>query len=357
MKPGHTGDADIIQDKYDFETFWYDAFWDRGKINIICPKLYGIYDAVRNGTFYVDGQPAHKMRLKRTEFYDVILLPAPKRPNSVAFECNEARVETSVNSVQLDCSAFAGSNCAVTLSKDNDLAWIEDFARYHRQVHGLERMLFFDNGSSRYAVEDIEEALQRGGLEGSVVLSAPFRYGMTTFDAKGKHRFSTVYLQTSLLNIARRRFLGKARAVLQCDIDELVWCDQGSIFDVTVKRLTGFVRLGVEWRYPGAGSEGRVRHSDHTYAKPGDQLCRAKYCINPAGPLGFSEWHVHTIGLLRSRGSLITPSTEGIWHCKAVAGSAWRGYDGENSGDLVPDEKTRAQFQTVNWSDNSGVQD
>ncbi|MDA7964111.1 hypothetical protein [Ruegeria sp.] len=356
MKPGHSNNAEAVGIRYDFDTFWYDAFWDRGKIHLICPKLYGIYDPIREGTFYVDGQPARRVRLKKAEFFDTIQLPARACPDVVAFEWNGARVETRVNSALRDCDVFAGCNCAVVLSKNNDLTWIEDFARYHRQVHGLERMLFFDNGSTDYTIEDIEAALNRAGLDGSVVISAPFRFGLATFDQKGKLRFSTEFLQTSLLNIARQRFLGKARAVLQCDIDELVWCDQGSIFDVTVSRLTGFVRLGVEWRYPPSKPDGLARHSDHICAKPDDPLCRAKYCIRPSGPLGFSEWHIHTIGLLKSRGSLIAPVTEGVWHCKAILSSPWREYDGENADDLVPNAKTRAQLQAVTWSENAGAQ-
>ncbi|MCG7519377.1 hypothetical protein [Ruegeria sp. Ofav3-42] len=240
----------------------------------------------------------------------------------------------------------------MTLSRDNDLTWIEDFARYHCQVHGLEQILFFDNASSRYGLGDIREALRQGGINNPIVLSAPFRYGVVSQDRKGKARFNTIFLQTALLNIARLRFLSLARAVLQCDIDELVWCQNESIFDLTQKRPTGFVRLDVGWRYPDAGRTEGFRHSDHVRKLRGDELCRAKYCIAPSGPLWFTSWHVHTIGLLRSHGSLITPKDSGIWHCKAITSSAWRNYDASALSNYELAPKTKAAFNGVDWSKN-----
>lgn len=243
-----------------------------------------------------------------------------------------------------------GKNVAVTLSRDNDLTWIEDFAHYHRAVHGLQQILFFDNASTKYGLDDIRAALKRGGISDPVVLSAPFRYGVVSQDQKGKTRFNTMFLQTALLNIARLRFLSGARAVLQCDIDELVWSRKGSIFDLTKRRPSKFIRLGVEWRYPDTGRTVDFRHSDHVRKVPGDELCRAKYCIAPSGPLWFTSWHVHTIGLLRSRGSLITPKDIGIWHCKAITSSAWRHYDADALSNCVIAPETQAAFDSVEWA-------
>ncbi|CUH45666.1 hypothetical protein RUM4293_04583 [Ruegeria atlantica] len=351
MKPGHVG-PDYTEHVYDYDTFWYDAFWDRGNLVVFCPKLFGLYHLIREGQFYLDEDKVGKPRLKSHEFYDVLFIRASKKPQTLRFEWGGSSVESPVNSVQQDSAPHTGKNVAVTLSRDNDLTWIEDFARYHCQMHGLEKMLFFDNASTQYGLDDIREALRRGGIHNPTVLSAPFRYGVVSQDRKGKTRFNTMFLQTSLLNIARLRFLSGARAVLQCDIDELVWCKSGSIFDLTQKRPTGFVRLGVEWRYPAAGCTENFRHSDHIRKIADDKLCRAKYCIAPSGPLWFTSWHVHTIGLLKSRGSLITPKSNGIWHCKAITSSAWRSYDtnARSNYDIAPE--TQAALDHVNWSKN-----
>ncbi|WP_170466655.1 hypothetical protein [Ruegeria arenilitoris] len=55
MKPGHTG-PDYSEHVYDYDTFWYDAFWDNGRVTILCPKLFGLFDAVREGQFHLDGK-------------------------------------------------------------------------------------------------------------------------------------------------------------------------------------------------------------------------------------------------------------------------------------------------------------
>ena len=51
------------------------------------------------------------------------------------------------------------------------------------------------------------------------VVSVPLPYG--AFPARGS-RSRALFLQTALWNIARLRFLRDARAVLPCDVDELV---------------------------------------------------------------------------------------------------------------------------------------
>lgn len=351
MKPGHTG-PDYTEHVYDYDTFWYDAFWDRGRLTIICPKLFGLYDVIREGQFLLDGKRVGKARLKPHEFYDALIIQEPEKPETLAFEWGGSRVESSVNSVPQDSAPFTGKNVAVTLSRDNDLTWIEDFTRYHCQVHGLEQMLFFDNASSLYGLDDIRAALKRGGIKDAVVVSAPSRFGLATHDKKGKLRYNTEFLQTSLLNISRLRFLSGARAVLQCDIDELVWCKNGAIFDLTRNRPSGFIRLGVEWRYPDTTRTKDFRHSDHICKVPGDKLCRAKYCIAPSGPLWFTSWHIHTIGLLRQQGSLIAPKDKGVWHCKAITSSPWRSYDKDALTNYEVDPQTQAAFDRVSWSIN-----
>ena len=51
--------------------------------------------------------------------------------------------------------AFAGRNCLMTLSRDNALDWIRDWAAFHVREHGADAVLFFDNGSTDYRPEEI----------------------------------------------------------------------------------------------------------------------------------------------------------------------------------------------------------
>lgn len=73
-----------------------------------------------------------------------------------------------------DRESFRGLRCAVLKSRNNDLAWVMDWAKYHVIVHGLEGLIFFDNGSDRYAVEDVSRTLLEVDILQTVrVLSAP----------------------------------------------------------------------------------------------------------------------------------------------------------------------------------------
>ncbi|NDW60189.1 hypothetical protein G0P98_27455, partial [Yangia sp. PrR004] len=55
------------------------------------------------------------------------------------------------------------------MSKDNDLRWIEDFARFHARTQGAESILFIDNGSTTYAMSEIQGVLERAGLDALVL--------------------------------------------------------------------------------------------------------------------------------------------------------------------------------------------
>jgi hypothetical protein len=65
-----------------------------------------------------------------------------------------------------------------TMNKDNDLEWIEIWAAWHCEVHGVDAIIIFDNGSKRYGIVDIADALTGvAGLKTIGLVSWPFLYG------------------------------------------------------------------------------------------------------------------------------------------------------------------------------------
>lgn len=304
---------------FDDKTLWYDAFWKKGRVYLICPKLWGLKETVLKSQFYIDDTPVRRPRIRSYPRYHILSFKARKQPRSVGVDLDGHRISSAIHPPE---PIFDGLNVGVTLSQNNDLIWIEDFARYHNQVHAMQGMVFFDHLSDRYAAQEVEAALIRGGLGAVRVISVPFPYGFVSQNADGKDNANSEMLQTSLLNIARLRFFGKARAVLVSDIDELVWCDSGSVFDAARARWTGFLPLGVAWRYPPAEASVLIRHEAHQYYVPDDKPCFSKYCISPKGLLGGLSWGVHTLEKVRLDYRII-PETEGIWHCAGIT-TGWK---------------------------------
>ena len=105
-----------------------------------------------------------------------------------------------------------------------------------------------------------------------------------------------MYLQTALLNSLRLRYLSRARAVLNCDIDELAYTPKTTIFDLAVKSPLAFVSLAVVWRYSKPADQDLIQHADHrlrhfALAEP----CHAKWCIAPQGLINWFplSWNLH----------------------------------------------------------------
>lgn len=283
------GQDEAYVQAYDRTTLWYDAFWRHGRVFLICPKLMNFAPLIRAAQFMLDGQPTKIARLRQYSRHDTIELKSSRCPAEISVLGEGFEVTTPVTRAELE--RFARMNVHFTLSLDNDPRWIRDFALYHRRTQGLQAMLLFDNGSMRYPLITIEKALEDVGLRDFAIVSAPLPYGRKT--ASQDHRAK--FLHTALMNVARLRFLGRARAVLNADIDELVWTDGATVFDKVANCSLGFAAFAGEWRYPRPGLKRPAIHNDHDHVCRQSKPCPAKYCIAPRGPLGWLSWDVHRL--------------------------------------------------------------
>jgi hypothetical protein len=245
----------------------------------------------------------------------VVTLKSDAVPERVAVRIGEWRGESAVTVAE---SGLDGMNVLVTLSKDNDLAWIEDWARYHVAAHGAEACVFVDNGSEAYGAAEIEAALLRAGLKEVRVLVTPLPYG-----PRGKKPYanSELFLQFCVLNAVRHRFLWRARAVLNCDIDEMVYCE-GSVFDRAVDAAFGFVAFPGHWVHPEPGFEGYPSHAVHGYRDEPAKTCPDKWCMVPSGPLRGFEWRQHRLERLPMP-SWFRGKGIGFWHCRNIT-NGWK---------------------------------
>jgi len=339
-----------FDDEYDLRTFIYDAFFVPRKqaICIICPKLYQFDTVIKHGKFTANGQQLKpKVKLRKGNS-DEIWLPCNAPPESLRIQIGSFDHETTVG-IQ-DNETFRGLWCAVLKSKDNDLVWIKDWVNYHVKVHGLNGLVFFDNGSEQYSLEELHSALiSISGLEKVRVLSAPFRFGPITLSP---YRHITKFLQAGLLNIARVRYLQSAAAVLNVDIDELVSPSlNGSIFQSAENSPLGYVSFSGRWRYPDISVKQQFRHKDHIL-ESSDGFCQArKYCVCPSGPLRHFYWNTHTVRAPFLWGAsidrIISSSRMVYWHCRKIT-THWKSQRGvPPTNQLTDSPETKQVFDRV----------
>jgi hypothetical protein len=292
---------DGFEDEFDASTLFYDviALGDRARTQVfVGPPLRNLLGAVRAGR--IDGRPlAAVIRrvFERDRCCDVWVEDAPRR----RFRLEVAAAAYVVRPSPARHDLYAGKRVLYTLSRDNPLPWIVDWARFHVVNHGTDAVLLYDNASTRYTGADAQRALS-GALPGVEVhvVDWPYRYG-----PGGLSRtvgWDSDFCQAGAFQDARFRFLARARAVLNCDVDELVISGTGrSVFEAAARSATGCVAFEGRWvsgatRSPGRTDAAAVRHGDYRYLEPdGPNPCPTKWCVVPRACALAHDWSVHRV--------------------------------------------------------------
>jgi hypothetical protein len=217
---------------------------------------------------------------------------------------------------------------------------MQDWLTYYVKEHGAYAVEIYDNGSSAYSLDVLTRA--RADLDGKqavAVVNADFPFGP---GGTGKTNFISKSLHMTMVELGRRRLLLAARAVLNVDIDELVYSRNGeSIFDATVKPEKDYIRFGDRWVYADPPNEGAlIVHADHwAMRKEGRPNVNRKWSVAPLGPLNGRLWLTHRI---ISRKDPEDPNF-GFWHFRRLANNWDYCREDFDTDLLVPD----ARLQTT----------
>jgi hypothetical protein len=231
-------------ERFEDRALVYDAFWhhDGSRILLVGPPPMNFMAQFRAARF--TARPA-RVPLKATFHPSLSTMvtaldgaPAGTTEISMSIAGHDFTLPVQPS----HATDFAGRRVLFTMSKDNDLAWIREWAAWHATFHGTDAIVFFDNGSTRYGTGEIEETLLAvPGIERVAVQAWPYRYGMTD-PALLKDPFYILFLQVSSMSVALRRFAPTAYAVLNCDIDELVRAPEGqNIYELAKASPKGLV--------------------------------------------------------------------------------------------------------------------
>ncbi|MGI9253272.1 MAG: hypothetical protein ACR2J8_05965, partial [Thermomicrobiales bacterium] len=160
----------------------------------------------------------------------------------------------------------AGTLALMTLSCDNDLDWIEGWARFHAVNYGVDAVVLYDNASVGYGPGEIEDRLRTvPGLREIVVIDQPARFGVRQQDLTGRYNaYPDIFLQTAMFRHALERLLPLADAACNFDIDELlVLSESGSLREVLAPSaaVTRILRKEVH-AAPSTIRRPRPRHAD-----------------------------------------------------------------------------------------------
>jgi hypothetical protein len=197
---------------------------------------------------------------------------------------------------------YSNRRVLFTLSKNNELAWIADWIKFHSDNHGANAVLIYDNESTKYTAAYLENSMRRHFPRMIInVLNWPYPYGPGGYSKDSG--WDSDFCQAGAFQDARFRFLAAAASVLNCDVDEFVVSAAGkSIFDATEKSAGGYIAFGGRWvstavRKPLAVQSGQpLRHGRFTFLeREGGGICPLKWCVVPSQCNVLDQWRTHSV--------------------------------------------------------------
>jgi hypothetical protein len=311
-----------LRARYDDTTLYYTAIWlpDQGLLRLFGPSALNLKPLLRAATYATKAGPLPAPRLRRFKRYLIAEFPLDRAADTLSMTLDGHSLSMPI--LHQDLSVFRGLNTVYTMSQNNDLDWIADWMRHARDRHGAEALLIADNASTAYTPEALHEHLLSLDLKALRVLSVPFRHGPSS--AVCSRATEGRFLQATTINIARDLYLQAARAVLLCDVDEMVFSSTGrSVFDVALARRSGFVTFPGYWRFSRDLAGDKPRHADHVWIDPArTKPCPTKYVIVPQGPFGRWSWMPHSLERLPRKAFSGAPD---LWfaHCFDIA-TRWK---------------------------------
>ena len=229
---------------FDTKTLFYDCFRDvtGSRVLLVGPPPYGLD---YTGAIFTARPSGDRLQPRFHASLSTMITELQRVPLGTTDIGIEMAGEQFVMQVQPNsCAALAGRRLLFTINKNNDLAWIREWASYHARLHGADAILLFDNGSSRYNLAELHGVLAAiPGLAHVGVHSWPYSFG--PFDAALKNNpYWGRFLQIASMSVVLRRYGERAYGLLDTDIDELAGTHSGnSVYDLAHQSRGGLVVL------------------------------------------------------------------------------------------------------------------
>jgi len=294
--------GDHFSEQFDYTTLFYDVCQVGNSVYLSGPPTYDIFRAesavrwrIGDGSDWRNVQPALKDVNKCQQSWIHDSPQSAGRQLSVSIGENEAI--GSINGSYIDC--FAGRRVLLTTSKDNKLEWIRDWVTYHVACHDVDAVLFYDNNSHAYDVQQVLDTITVPGIELAVVVPWNYKYGPQggTRDGIEKAPWDSEFCQLGVLEHARWVFLSQASMVINTDIDELIVTpDARSIREWLEESEAGILH------YHGYRIESESKHVDEIpryfnfqYRKPVGGVVATKWSIDPRRTSQALQWCTHVV--------------------------------------------------------------
>jgi len=235
---------------YTNDTIFYDVFYKHDNSTIICagPPLLNLKGALELQEISCNGKQLCYSCPTISKKYDLCNLIVIKVPRllrreltvqlSFRFNLFQKVVEISRNNPPV------GENgksllTLVTLQKDNPLQWIRDWIRWHNLMHGVVRLILYDNGSKEYGYEKLADILENKEDFQTVLVNWDFPYNWNSWDSR---MIRGGWTQQGALNHCYLKY-GHCGWLLNLDIDEYLVAEDAT-------SLRTYIKTGTQYYLP-----------------------------------------------------------------------------------------------------------
>jgi hypothetical protein len=245
---------------------------------------------------------------------------------------------------------LAGAKILFGMNKNNDLAWIREWARFHQRLHGTDTVILYDNGSTAYSVGEIVATLRAiPGLAHVAVPVWPQPFGRTD-PAVRLNPYWAHFPQIASMSAVLRRYGAQAAGILNADIDELVEAPGGrSIYDVASSLKHGLAVFRGRWIEAMPLGEPATDHRGYGLLQRDPRRAKSrpnKWALDPRRPW-VANLKVHPYWHWidgRPMFSKVTPDGARYWHFRGINTNWKRTAEPVAREDLTPDVDLAAAF-------------
>lgn len=311
-------------DAFDATSMVYDCFWhaDGTRVLLVCAAPVNLIAGYALATFKASGVT---LRQKFHTSLSVMIIELPGVPTgSMAITMTFGR-ETVELPIRANQSAeLAGSKILFGMNKNNDLAWIREWASFHQRLHGTDTVILYDNGSTAYTVDEVADTLRAvPGLAHVAVPVWPQPFGRTD-PAVRLNPYWAHFPQIASMSAVLRRYGAKAAGILNADIDELVEAPGGrSIYDIATSLKHGLAVFRGRWVEAVPLTEPAIDHRGYGLVHTDPKRARSrpnKWALDPRRPW-VANLNVHPYWHWiagRPMFSKVNPDGALYWHFRGI---------------------------------------
>lgn len=284
--------------KFDFKTLSYDVFYSENKLVLSGPPLLGLENEINYSKVKIDGVVyEHKIHTQQLDRIQRNFIYLKKQPKNLTWEFNDFEFCVSVNKNYLD--RFKDKKVLFTLSKNNKFEWIKDWIFYYKKIHNIDMVLFYDNDSTDYTIQQLSEYLKSQNLDIEILL-VPWNFlygpqGGSYNNSNKKIAWDSDFCQYGVFEHAKNRFLKYASGVINADIDELIVTPNSESIFSLLDNHKGLIYPGTWIESIPIDSNAETRFYNYYYKNKSKNHADFKWCINPSKIDDDIQWKVHSI--------------------------------------------------------------